>query len=100
MYLSSIGIFGGVVVSSHAQHVFSTVVKLREAVELAVGEVDGRLVDSVKRCVGVIGAVEERLEQQTAALEVSCATQVHPLVLRTQLILQVSWQTGVEDGRV
>lgn len=100
MYLSSIGIFGGVVVSTHAQHIFSTVVELGEAVELAVGEVDGRLVDSVKRGVGVIGAVEERLEQQTAAVEVSSAAQVHPLVLGTHLILKVSWQAGVEDRRV
>ncbi len=100
VHLSSFGIFGGVVVSSDAQHIFSTVVELREAVELAVGEVDGRLVDSVQRCVGVVGAVEERLEQQTAAVEVSSASQVNSLVLRTHLILAVSWQTGVEDGRV
>lgn len=100
VHLSSVGIFGGVVVSSHAQHIFGTVVELREAVELAVGEVDGWLVDSVQRGVGVVGAVEERLEQQTAAIEVSSATQVHPLLLRTHIILEVGWQAGVEDGRV
>lgn len=100
VHLSSVGIFGGVVVSSHAQHIFSTVVELREAVELAVGEVDGWLVDSVQRGVGVVGAVEERLEQQTAAVEVSSASQVNSLVLRTHLVLEVSWQTGVKNGRV
>lgn len=100
VHLSSVGIFGGVVVSSHAQYIFSTVIELREAVELAVGEVDGRLVDSIQWCVGVVGAVEEWLEQQMAAVEVSSASQVNSLVLRTHLILEVSWQTGFEDGRV
>lgn len=74
MYLSSVRIFGGVVASSYTQHVFSTVVKLREAIELAVGEVNGRLIDSIERCVGVIGVVEEWLEQYATAFKVSRTT--------------------------
>lgn len=99
-YLSSVRIFGGVVASSNTQHVFSTVVKLGEAIELAVGKFNGRLIDSIERCVGVIGVVEEWLEQHATTVKVSRTTQVNLLVLWTHLILDVLRKAGVKDGGV
>lgn len=75
-YLCSIDIFGGVVISAHTQHILCAVVKLREAIELAVGEVDRGLVDAIQRGVGLVGAVEEGLKLQAALLEISTPTQV------------------------
>lgn len=42
-YLSSLGVFVTVVSSSYSEHILHTVIKLREAIELTVAEVDGSL---------------------------------------------------------
>lgn len=62
IHLGCLGVFGGTVVSTHAQHVLCTVVELREAIKLAVVVVDHWLIDATDGGLGVIGAVEERLE--------------------------------------
>lgn len=89
IYLGSLGIFGSVIVPSHAEHILRAVVELREAVELTIVVVNGRLVDATEGGLGVIGAVEERLDNQPTLVKVSCTSQMEPLRRWTNLILQV-----------
>lgn len=89
IYLGSLGIFGSVIISAHAQHVLCAVVELREAVELTVAVVDGWLVDATEGGQGLVSAIEERLENLSALVEVSCASQIELLCRRTDFILQV-----------
>lgn len=89
-HLSSLGVFGGVVVPAHAEHVLRAVVELREAVELAVAVVDAGLVDAAEGGLRVVGAVEERLEDLSALVKVPRASQVESLRGRPDLVLQVS----------
>lgn len=89
IYLCSLGIFGGVVIPAHAEHVLRAVVELREAVELTVAVVNVGLVDTTERGLSLVGAVEERLENLPAQVKVSCASQMEPLRRWSDLILQV-----------
>lgn len=85
--LCSPGVLGGVVGATNAQHVLGAVVELREAIELTPVVVDGRLVHPAEGGQGVIGAVEEGLEDQPTPVKVSGASQMEPR--RTDLILKV-----------
>ncbi len=89
IYLGSPGILGSVIIPAHAQHVLRAVVELREAVELAVAVVNGWLVDTAEGGLGLVGAVEERLENLSTLVKVSCASQMELLCRWTDLILQV-----------
>lgn len=89
-HLSGLGVFGGVVVPAHAEHVLRAVVELREAVELAVAVVDAGLVDAAEGSLRVVGAVEKRLEDLSALVKVPRASQVESLRGRPDLVLQVS----------
>lgn len=89
IYLGSPGVLGSVVIPAHAQHVLRAVVELREAVELTVAVVDGWLVDTTEGGLGLVGAVEERLENLSTLVKVSGASQVELLCRRTNLILEV-----------
>ena len=89
IYLGSLGIFGSVIISAHAQHVLRAVIELGEAVELTVAVVDGRLVDATEGGQGLVSAVEERLENLSALVEVPRASQIELLCRRTDFILQV-----------
>lgn len=89
IYLGSSGIFGSVIIPAHAEHILRAVVELREAIELAIVVVNGRLVDTTERGLGVIGAIEERLENLPTLVKVSCASQMEPLRRWADLILQV-----------
>lgn len=98
IHLGSPGILGGVVIPAHAQHILRAVVELREAVELTVVVVDGWLVDTVEGRLGLVGAVEERLENLSALVKVPRASQMELLRGRTNLILQVCGQTRIQEG--
>lgn len=89
IYLCSLGIFGGVIIPAHAEHILRAVVELREAVELTVVVVNVGLVDTTERGLSLVGAVEERLENLPAQVKVSCASQMEPLCRWSDLILQV-----------
>lgn len=89
LYLSCLGIFRSVIIPAHAQHILRAVVELREAVELTVAVVNGRLVDTTEGGSGLIGAVEEWLENLATLVKVSCAPQIELLRRWTNLILQV-----------
>lgn len=89
MYRGSLGVFGSVIIPSNAQHVLRAVVELREAVELAVGVIDGRLVDSAEGSEGLVGAVEERLQDLSALGKGSGASQMQLLRRWTNFIQQV-----------
>lgn len=89
-HLCCLGVFGGVIIPAHAEHVLRAVVELREAVELAVGVVNAGLVDATKRGLSDVGAVEERLEDLSALVKVPCSSQVKSLRGWSNLILQVS----------
>lgn len=89
IYLGSPGIFGSVIVPAHAQHILRAVVELRKAVKLTVAVVNGWLVDTTQGGLGLIGAVEERLENLSTLVKVSCASQMELLCGWTNLILQV-----------
>lgn len=65
-HLCGLGVFGGVVIAAHAEHVLRAVVELGEAVELAVAVVDAGLVDAAQGGLSVVCAVEERLEDLSA----------------------------------
>lgn len=86
-HLCSTGVLCGVVVAPHAQHILGAVVELREAVELAVVEVDGWLVDAIEGGVRLIGAVQKRLQEQAARVKVSGSADVDPLARRTHFVL-------------
>lgn len=88
-HLCGLGVFGGVVIAAHAQHVLRAVVELGEAVELAVAVVDAGLVDATQGRLSVVGAVEERLEDLSAQVKVPRAPQVEPLRWGSNLVLQV-----------
>lgn len=79
VYLGSPGIFGSVIVPAHTQHVLCAVVELREAVELTVAVINVWLVDTIERGLGLIGTVEERLENLSTLVKVSCASQIELL---------------------
>lgn len=98
--LGSVGILGSVVVPSHAQHILRAVVELREAVELTVGVVDGGLVDAAEGAQGLVGAVEERLQNLSALVKVSRASQMQLLRRWTDFIPQVCGKTRVQEGRL
>jgi len=100
IYLGSVGILGSVVVPSHAQHILRAVVELREAVELTVGVVDGGLVDAAEGAQGLVGAVEERLQNLSALVKVSRASQMQLLRRWTDFIPQVCGKTRVQEGRL
>lgn len=89
VYLCSPDIFGSIIIPAHAEHILRTVVELREAIELTIAVVNGRLVDTIKGGLGVIGAVEKGLQNLPALVKVSCASQMEPLCGWTDLILQV-----------
>lgn len=48
MYLSSLGKCWPMVAATNAQHILCTVKELGETIELAVVEVNGRLVDAIQ----------------------------------------------------
>lgn len=62
IYLCCLGVFGGIIIPTHAQHILCTVVELREAIKLAVVVAYHWLIDAAEGGLGVVGAVEERLE--------------------------------------
>lgn len=86
-HLCSSGVLCGIVVTTHAKHILSAIIELREAVELAVLEVDGWLVDAIEGGVGLVGAVQEWLQEQAARIEVSSSAYVDPLAHRTYFVL-------------
>lgn len=98
VYLGSLGIFGSVIVSAHAQHVLCAVVELGETKELAVVEVNGRLEDAVQRRRSLIGAVEKGLKPKSAPVKVARAEHVELLFRGADLIPQVCGETGVRQG--
>lgn len=89
-HLGGLGVFGGIVITAHAEHVLRAVVELGEAVELAVAVVDAGLVDAAQRRASVVGAVKERLEDLSAQVKVPCASQVESLRWGSDLVLQIS----------
>lgn len=89
IYLGSPGILWSVIIPAHAQHILRAVVELREAVELTVAVVNGRLVDATEGGLGLVGAVEERLQNLPTQVKVPGASQVELLRRWTDLILQV-----------
>lgn len=89
IYLGCLGIFGSIIIPAHAQYILCAVVELREAIELTIVVVDGGLVHTTEGGVGLIGVVEEWLENLPTLLKVSCASQIEPLGRWTNLILQV-----------
>ncbi|TNN74295.1 hypothetical protein EYF80_015538 [Liparis tanakae] len=76
------------------------VVELGEAVELTVGVVDGRLVDAAEGRQGLVGAVEERLQDLSTLVKVSGASHMQLLRRWTDFILQVCGKTRVQEGRL
>lgn len=86
-YFCGLGVLGGVVIATHAEHVLRAVVELGEAVELAVAVVDAGLVDAAQRRLSVVGAVEEWLEDLSAQVKVPCASQVESLGWGSNLVL-------------
>ena len=99
-YLSRLCIFWSIIIPAHAQHILRAVVEFREAIELTVAVVNGRLVDTTEGGVGLICVVEERLENLATPVKVSCASQMELLCRWTNLILQVCGQTRVQEGRL
>lgn len=93
--LCSAGVLGSVVGAADAQHILCAVVELREAIELAPVVVDGRLVHPAEGGPGVIGAVQEGLQNLPTPVKVSGASQVEPR--RTHFILKVCGQTRVQQ---
>lgn len=89
VYLSSLCIFRGVVISTHAQNVLHAVEELREAIKLAVGVIDDGLVDAAQRRLSAIGAVKEGDKNLPTLVEVARSPQMELLSSRTDLILQV-----------
>lgn len=100
IYLGCLGVFGGIIIPTHAQHVFCTVIELREAIKLAVVVGYCWLIDTAEGGLGVVGAVEERLKNESALVKVSRSSQVEPLLGRSNLILQVRGETGVWERRL
>lgn len=100
IYLGSSGIFGSIIIPAYPEHILRAVVELGEAVELTIDVVNGGLVDTTEGGLGLIGAVEEGLENLPTLVKVSCASQVETLCRRTNLILQVCGETRVQEGRL
>lgn len=100
VYLCSADIFGSIIIPAHAEHILCAVVELREAIELTIAVVNGRLVDTIKGRLGHIGAVEKWLQNLPTLVKVSCASQMEPLRGWTDLILQVCGQARVQKGRL
>lgn len=86
-YLRSLGILSRIVIPANAQHILGAVVEFREAIELTTVIIDCRLVHATEGGLGLIGAVEEWLENLSALVEVSRASQMKPR--RTNFILKV-----------
>lgn len=97
-YLRSLGVLSRIVIPANAQHILGAVVEFREAIELAPVVVDGRLVHTTEGGLGLVGAVEEGLENLSALIEVSRASQVKPG--RANFILKVCGQTRVQHRSI
>lgn len=100
VYLGGSGIFRSIIIPAHTQHVLHAVVELWKAIKLAVAVVNRWLVDAAQGRLGVIGSVEERLENPSALVEVSRPPKVEPLRRRSDLIQQVGGETRVQQGRL
>lgn len=100
IYLGSRGIFGSIVIPTHTQNVFCAVIELREAIELAVAVVYCRLVHAVEGAMSVVGAVQEGLENLSALVKVSRASQIQLLRRCPNLIFQVSGKTRIRQRRL
>lgn len=99
-YLSSLGKCWPMVVATDAQHILGTVEELREAIELAVVEVDWGLVNAVQGGLAGVGAGQQGAQHRPTSGPVSLSPEVKDLAVSLHHIREAHRQAGVQEGIV
>lgn len=99
-YLSSLGKRWPVVAAADAQHVLSTIEEFREAIELAVVEVDWGLVNAVQGGLAGVGAGQQGTQHRPTSGPVSLSSDVKDLAVPLHHICEAHGQAGVQEGIV
>lgn len=95
-YLSSLGKCWPVVAATDAQHILCAVKKLREAIELAVVEVNWRLVNAIQRGLAGVGAGQQGAQHRPTSGPVPLSSDMQDLAVPLHHICQSHRQTGVQ----
>lgn len=99
-YLSSLGKCWPVVAATNAQHVLGAVEELREAIELAVVEVDWGLVNAIQGGLAGVGAGQQGAQHRPTSSPVSLSSDVKDLAVPLHHICEAHRQAGVQEGIV
>lgn len=96
IHVSSLGKCWPVVAATNAQHILRTVKKLRETVELAVVEVNWRLVDAIQRGLAGVGASQQGAQHCPTGRPVSFAPDVQDLAVPLHHVCEAHGQARIQ----
>lgn len=85
------------VAATNAQHILCTVKKLGEAIELAVVEVNWRLVDAIQRGLAGVGASQQRAQHCHSGRPVSFAPDMQDLAVSLHHVCEAHGQARVQE---
>lgn len=96
IYLSSLGKCWPMIAATNAQHILCTVKKLREAVELAVVEVNWRLIDAIEWGLAGVGASQQGAQHCPTRHPVSSSSDMQDLAVPLHHICESHRQAGIQ----
>ena len=96
MYLSSLGKCWPMVAATNAQHILCTVKELGETIELAVVEVNGRLVDAIQWGLAGVGASQQGGQHGPTSRPVPSSSDMQDLTVPFHHLCESHRQAGIQ----
>lgn len=96
IYLSSPGKCWPVIAATNAQHILRTVKKLRETIELAVVEVNWRLVDAIQWSLAGVRASQQRAQHCPTSGPVSFSSDMQDMAVPLHHICEPHRQARIQ----